>query len=244
MLCWKIQNNRKYGIMHLNSLHSTPSELVLATRDCVVISNDEGGGEQDTTMTGEKWQRSCSLVRKEKSPDDSTSLSQLITSSENSIDKPVITDEVGTTTTLHVKGLANGVDHHHLSPQRVENYCPQGRAQSPVISAFIDQRLELLKQQYHDLDSVTKYTEEGNNSPAFSLHSRCSYCPEDEPYTVQRLKKAGPEFAKFQEVLEVLETEEENVAMDLESELVHTGQTQTQTEMGTQQSQSQEGSYF
>lgn len=244
MLCWKLRNNHRFAIMHLSNLHSTTSELVLATRDCVIISNDEGGGEQDTTMTNENWQLSCSLARKKKKNEASTSSSEMTTSSDSTIDKPVITDEDQINRSLYVGGMANanGVNQNQL--QEVENHSPQVRAQSPVISAFINQRLETLKRDYRNLDTVTKYTEEGDNSPNVSLRSQCSYCPEEEPYTTQRLKKAGPEFAKFCKVLEILETEEENVAMDLESEVVHTGQTQTQTDLGQSQSQSQGEFYF
>ena len=245
MLCWKGWYERKHRKFTLHITPGPPDDVILHNRDYVdvgIIEEDEGG-EEDTAMTGEKWTRHMS-VTETKNEDEQSALS-----STSTIDKPVLEDDEEVVTNAHAFGLQNGLGrvlYPDSPPVHNGGHSPQGRARSPVISAFIDERLESLKQMYRDLDHVTKYANEGTDSPAISLRSQCSYCPEDESYTVQNLKNAGPEFAKFQVILETLELEEENVAMDLESERVHTGQsqTQTQTDIGTQLSQSQGGLYF
>ena len=188
----------------------------------MVISNDEGGGEQDTTMNNERWEQSCKLSRKETIGVPSSS-----GSSNNSIQKSPITD-------------TPKVVHTELSVAQP----PIARAKSPVISAFIDQRLEKLRGDYRELDSIKEYVDEGGDSSNTTLDSYCSWMPEEEEYTIERLRKAGPEFQKFERVLEVLVADEDDM-VDSESEIVHTGQTQTQTQTQTEGgTQSLGGFYF
>ena len=181
-------------------------------------------------MTGEKLLKHVE-AREVKTEDQNSD-----TDSRSTIDKPIVVDEDSpeffvNPNTIHI---SNGAPKHfaaHDVPQKKESHSPRRRATSPVISAFIDQRLEHFNNMHSEYNQVTQFSHEGSgSSPALSLRSRCSYLPEEEPYTVEDLKNAGPLFAKFQAILEILELEEENVAEDLESERVHTGQTQTQTQ--------------
>lgn len=195
---------------------SSHSEMVLATRDCVVISNDAGGGEQDTTMTDEKWQQSVPIPRKETLKVSSSSST---TSSELSIGKPEIVEETVSKQQLQQQLMVNDATNETF----------QARAKSPVISAFIDQRLEALRKEYPDHDSVRVFADEGECVSKVSLNSFCSYQSKEEQYTLERLKRAGPEFQRFAGLLEVLAADEDEV-VDTESEVVHTGLTQTQTQ--------------
>lgn len=226
--------------MHSQSLAPTPSEILLSTRDCVIISNEEGGGEQDTTMTDERWQRSCPLPRKDDGGSSGGQRDQHSDSASSScgggsIVKMPIKDEIDSAVVIENSNTSR------LSPSN--------RARSPVISAFIDERLKALREEYRDLDSLRNFDdgrrreEEGNISDdGVSLSSTCSYASRDVPYTLEQLRQAGPEFQKFEGLLEVLEAEHEGLLEeDLESRLVHTGQTQTQTDTGTQ---SQQGGYY
>jgi len=193
---------------------------------------EDGAGEEDTAMTGEKMMKA--LGAREGTNEDQNS----VASSGSTIDKPVLNEYVDVIANHNaIHHVANGMSNHYSRlevPKKLESHSPpRRRATSPVISAFIDQRLEHFNNMYSDYNQVTQFSHEGSgSSPALSLHSHCSYLPEEEAYTLEDLKKAGPLFAKFQAVLEILELEEENLAEDLESERVHTGQTQTQTEAG------------
>ena len=216
MVYWKRQRARKLSLRHSNgNVSASPSELILATRDCVVISNDSGGGEQDTTMTDEKWQQSVPIPRREAPRTSQNSTS----SSDESIIKSPQKD----------------------SPTQ-QKQSPQGRAKSPIISAFIDQRLESLRHEYPDLDAVKEFAEEGEGNSRVSLDSYCSYQTQEETYTLARLRRAGPQFQVFANLLEVLVAEEETED-DVDSKIAHTGLTQTQTESGTQ-SQGIDYGYF
>ena len=233
MVCWKRCSVRKYRL-NSNGLDSTPSELVLATRDCVVISNDDGGGEQDTTMTAEKWRQSIPLSRKATNEDGKQPASS--SSSETSdVRKPPIGDDEVIVNQLATME-AGEMEENGIPPPSVTPAPPAVRAQSPIISAFIDQRLEQLRQQYRDLDSVQVFAEEGECTSTVSLNSSCSYQSKGSEYTLERLRKAGPEFQRFAGLLEMLKVDEDE-GEDLESRLVHTGLTQTQGS----QSQSQGG---
>lgn len=226
MIWWRRYTKRKFSLLHADEMTSTPSELLFATRDCVVISNDAGGGEQDTTMTDEKWQRSVPIPHKDIPGESPTTSS----SSGNSISKPRAAEE---RKTEQQKQMGN----------HSQNHSPLVRAQSPVISAFIDRRLEALRTEYPNIDSIQVFADEGGCVSRVSLNSFCSYQPKEEEYTLERLKQAGPEFQKFAGLLEVLATDEEE-GVDLESEVVHTGLTQTQTETGTQSQSQGAGPYF
>lgn len=215
-------------MLRSNGVSSSPSELVLTTRDCVIISNDSGGGEQDTTMTDEKWQQSVPTQRKEMTADTSPSSS---TSSGASIAKSPDVE------------AAYVVREQHLQVPTTPTRSPQNRAQSPVISAFIDQRLESLRSEYRDLDTLKEFAEEGEGDSKVSLDSSCSYQDKEEAYTLARLQKAGAEFQIFAGLLEVLGAEEEEEGVDdVESQIAHTGLTQTQTQ--TTQSQGAGGEFY
>lgn len=207
---------RKFNLLAAasNDLTSRPSELVLSTRDCVIISNDDGGGEQDTTMTDEKWQQSVPLPRK-KTADGSTP--STTSSSEVSITKSHDNN--------NDEAVASEMQRQHSGTDLV-------RAQSPVISAFIDQRLESLSKEHPELDTLKEYREEGEEGSKISLESYCSYQPQDEAYTMERLRRAGPAFQKFAGLLEVLcvDEREGEDGEDMESKIAHTGLTQTQTQ--------------
>jgi hypothetical protein len=221
MVCWRRYTFRKFNLRHSHDISASPSELILATRDCVIISNDAGGGEQDTTMTDEKWQQSVPVPRKEIP----NALPSPSTSSDESISKPT----------------------HKESPSQYRDSArqsPQVRAKSPIISAFIDQRLEALRNEYPDLDAVKEYTEEGEGDSRVSLDSYCSYQDKEEAYTLARLQGAGPKFRIFANVLEVLAAEEDKEEEDIDSKIAHTGLTQTQTETGTQSQGGIDFGYF
>lgn len=243
MVCWRRYTTHKQSMRNLASHNS--AQMVLGTRDCVVISNDAGGGEQDTTMTEEKWQQSIPLSRKCSDSGGHTSSSSdddndTATSSDRSIQKP-----------RPPADDREGEEEEAATQQTSSEQEPKPRAQSPVISAFIDRRLEALGKEYPDHDTMRVYSEEGDTTSKISLNSFCSYQSREEPYTVERLEKAGPRFRQFAGLLEVLVAEEEAGTVDTESEVVHTGLTQqTQTQSQTQSqgvglgSQGNGGYYF
>lgn len=154
-------------------------------------------------MTYEKWQQICYSSNKDKKPGDIASSSDITDSSESSIDKPRVLDETEDPGLLNVWAVEVDSLYDHLPPPREEDQMSQpGVLSTASISEFIDQHLEIIKRECHELDSVTRCLDEDNKSPIVSL--QCSSCPHDEHHTVPELKKAGPEFARFGKLLEVL----------------------------------------
>lgn len=183
--------NKKRSLRLVESCNTNnQNTLDLINRQCIVISNEAGGGEQDTKIGMDEWTK----VFPHKPETENSS--HLSSSSNTSIAKPSFPSSV--------------------------------RANSPTISAFIHEKIEAVPKEYREMDSMEEYRDEGTCSHSGSLSSLCSSV--DSPYTVERLKLAGPEFAPFVNLLtSVLEEEEESNDADSKgSEHVHTGYTQTQ----------------
>lgn len=159
----------------IGTADSKPNETDLfGPSQCLVISNEPGGGEQDTSMD---WQRNHVRV----SP----------ASSSESIVKA-----------------------------QLSNSFP--RANSPTIQAFIEQEVEVANHEIPNIDCVVEFCEEGSGSGATSLSSICSSLEEEEEeYTMDRLREAGPKFLPLTDLLEAI-LEEDYV--DSASEVTHTTQ--------------------
>ena len=155
-------------------------EMDLLGRQCLVISNESGGGEQDTAMD---WS-SVPLSRK--------NLRLSPASSAASIPK------------THVK-------------------LPISRANSPIIQSFIEEQVEAANQELQDTDSLREFCEEGGASDAGSLSSICSSL-DNEEYTLERLRNAGPRFEGVAELLGNILTSENDIIIDSGSEVPHTRQ--------------------
>lgn len=155
-------------------------EMDLLGRECLVISNESGGGEQDTTMD---WS-SVPISRK--------NLRLAPSSSSDSISKA-----------------------------QVE--LPISRANSPVIQSFIEEQVEAANRELQDTDSLREFCEEGGASDAGSLSSICSSL-DDEEYTLERLRNAGPQFEVVAELLGKILTSENDIIIDSGSEVARTRQ--------------------
>ena len=75
------------------------------------------------------------------------------------------------------------------------------RASTPDIDAFIEDIVNEANSNVHDIDSLKSFKDEGcaSSNGSFSTISQAS-----EPYTIERLRQAGPEFEHIAEVLEPL----------------------------------------
>ncbi len=157
----------------IGTADSKPNETdMFGPSQCLVISNDPGGGEQDTPMD---WQRN----RVHISP----------SSSSTSIVKA-----------------------------QLSNSLP--RASSPTIQAFIEHEVQAANREELNIDTMTVFCEEGSGSDAGSLSSICSSLEEEEEeYTLDRLRSAGPQFRPLVDLLEAILEED---VIDSASEVTHT----------------------
>ena len=151
----------------------------LLGRQCLVISNEPGGGEQDTSMD---WS-SVHVSRKNFHPFPSSSTATV--------------------------------------PKNAQIGSPVDRANSPVIHSFIMEQVESADknlQSKTERESVKEFSEEGGGSDAGSLSSICSSLDEEE-YTIERLRDAGPKFEGMTQQLENLLTSERGSVIDSGSEV-------------------------
>ncbi len=96
------------------------------------------------------------------------------------------------------------------------------RASSPTIQAFIEHEVQAANREVPNIDSMTEFCDEGSGSDAGSLSSICSSGEEEEePYTLDRLRDAGPRFRPLTDLLEAILEED---CLDSASEVTHTTQ--------------------
>ena len=74
------------------------------------------------------------------------------------------------------------------------------RASTPEIDAFIEDKVNSANKGIYDLDSLKGYSDEGVSSTG-SLSTICTNTGY-EPYTIMRLRSAGPEFERIADLLE------------------------------------------
>ena len=148
---------------------------------CLVISNDPGGGEEDIHMD-----RHHDHVHARVPSASSASMT--------SIPKAQLTNSA---TELP-------------------------RATTPTISAIIQQQVAAADREVLNIDGTMQFHDEGDGSIVGSLSSICSTLEdEQEEYTIDRLREAGPNFQPLVSMLEVI-LEEENI--DSVSEVTNTTQ--------------------
>ena len=90
------------------------------------------------------------------------------------------------------------------------------RPPTPEINAFIESRVNSANLFVSDLDSLRSFGDEGVLTGASSLSTICSEAGH-EPYTITRLRLAGPDFERIADLLEPVLVEGDGDSMDHES---------------------------
>ena len=204
MYCYKkIQKRRLKYYVRQASFASADNrmEQELYSRHCLVISNDPGGGEQDTAMTRDRWEQ-----RYAPQGDQTRERHVKFDLSKTSYNSDGSTGEPENVPVVDVAAVA--------------------RTSSPTITAVLEDRLREANEQYRSLDTIQEYEEEGTCSQASSLSDIC-FDIDREQYTMEHLMKAGPQFSQFVGLLESIIEEEEEMNDSGDSEVAHTGMTQT-----------------
>ena len=211
MLCYKMAKKRRLKyLVRQASIASADSriEQEMFSRHGLVITNEPGGGEQDTSMTTTRWERRYAPAPSRTTPNQNQErhvkfdLSKTAYNSSNdSIAEPESVPVV------------------IVNPGRIT-------ASSPTIQAELEERVRNANEGYRSLDSIREYEEEGQCSEASSLSDICAVLEEGHDYTVEHLMKAGPQFSQFVGLLESIVEEEEEMNDSEESVIAHTGMTQ------------------
>ena len=221
MLCYKgAQKRRLKYLVRQASVASADDRMEheMFSRHCLVISNDPGGGEQDTAMTRSRWeQRYAKQPANQNDRDD------------ESLERAEQEEERDKNQERHVKfdlsKTSYKSDESIGEPENISLVALRERTSSPTIEAVLEDRVRMADEQYRNLDAIREYEEEGACSEASSLSDICAEV-EGEEYTVDHLMKAGPQFAQFVSLLESIVEEEEELNDDGGSEIAHSGMTQ------------------
>ena len=136
--------------------------------------DDEGGGEEDTSMKDEPVAK-VSVPPLNSDPTYITTPSASVTSMDS----------------LKVVQQGHGTSDSPVYP----------RADSPDIDAFIEDRVNAANKEAKDTDSIKQFHDEGLGSLSGSLSTIHSDL-DSEPYTIMRLKQAGDEFQAIADLLE------------------------------------------
>jgi hypothetical protein len=216
MLCYKTAKRKRLKyLVRQASIASADSrvEQEMFSRHGLVITNEPGGGEQDTSMTTTRWEQ-----RYIPTPHRTTST----TTTPNRNQERHVKFDLSKTS-------YNSSNDSIAEPERVPVVIANpGRvsASSPTIQAELEDRVRSANEDYRSLDSIREYEEEGECSEASSLSDICAGLEEGQEYTVEHLMKAGPQFSQFVSLLESIIEEEEEMNDSGESEIAHTGTTQ------------------
>ena len=216
MLCYKTAKKRqlKYLVRQV-SIASADSriEQEMFSRHGLVITNEPGGGEQDTSMTTTRWEQRYA-------PAPSRATSSRATPNRNQ-ERHVKFDLSKTAYNSSNDSIAEpeNVPVVIANPGRIT-------ASSPTIQAELEERVRSANEGYRSLDSIQEYEEEGEYSEASSLSDICAGLEQGHEYTVEHLMKAGPQFSQFVGLLESIIEEEEMNDDSEESVIAHTGMTQ------------------
>lgn len=212
MACYKAAQKRRLKyLVRQAAIASANSrmEQEMFSRDYLVISNDPGGGEQDTAMTRTRWESRYAPQATQRNNDNNRNQSpkrhvkfDLSKTSYNSLEDVSVTE-----------------------PESVSLIAVRESTSSPTIQAVLDERVMAANEEYRNLDAIREYEEEGACSEASSLSDICSGL-EVEEYTVEHLMRAGPQFSQFIGLLESIAEEEEERNDSGDSEIAHTGMTQ------------------
>ena len=184
----------KMGSQELAELF-TPSQAI-------IISNEQGGGEEDTNhVAWEPLALKCGSSSGKPSPPTSSQVG----SSKDSPESRATQSSRGSTIEKRQvyrfrlpaseKEAVDGVQ------ERVTD--EEVRSNSPVIRAYLEDRVNTANNDIHSVDSLHKFNEEGSeDSEVDSLSSVLNSEDEEEEYTLERLHAAGPPLSSLAPLLE------------------------------------------
>ena len=175
------------------------------TSQTLVISNEEGGGEADTEMSDFASLASKQQYGLQASPATSRSESLASKASRATESKKKINI------------------YHTVAPilenaQEKTDGEANVRSNSPVIRAYLQEKINAANADSTSIDSTRKFCDESSESDSASLSSTYSQLsiPEEDNYTMERLKAAGPQLSSLIPLLEhVLDNDAANIGNGL-----------------------------
>ena len=222
------KKKRTYLVGDTEKMNNQELAELFTPSQAVVISNEQGGGEEDTNHvdwaplsltrgpTSKPSPASSRSTTTKESPASRISHISNSSSSESSQKKkkyrfrlPVSEKE-----TLEEEGEGEG----------------NVRSNSPVIRAYLEERVNIANDEIMSVDSLRKFCDEGSEDSEVdslsSAYSDLNNNDNEEEYTLERLRAAGPPLSALAPLLErVLDSGGEASARDSSSDILLTSQT-------------------
>lgn len=172
----------------------------LAPSQAIVISNEQGGGEEDTGNMD--W---TPLNAKRSSPTKQSPASSRTTTTCSSKGSVLSSTSHTTSTGSTSKGKKFRFQLPVPEKEEVDGAGKEDeniRSNSPVIRAYLEERVNAANDEVLSVDSLRKFCEEGSeNSEVDSLSSAFNSDSEEE-YTLERLRAAGPPLSALTPLLQ------------------------------------------
>ena len=171
----------------------------LAPSQAIVISNEQGGGEADTTTMD--W---TPLNAKRTSPTKLSPASSRTTTTSSSRGS-ILSSTSHTSTGSMSKRKKYTFQLPVPEKEEVDGAEKEDeniRSNSPVIRAYLEERVNAANDEVLSVDSLRRFQEEGSeNSEVDSLSSALNSDSEEE-YTLERLRAAGPPLSTLTPLLQ------------------------------------------
>lgn len=172
---------------------------LFAPSQAIIISNEQGGGEEDTATVD--W---SPLNVKDKSTTEpspastrttSSKVSQVSNASQASSESRSRTKKYRFQLPISEKG---DIDAEGEGEEEGEGNV---RSNSPVIQAYLEDRVTAANDDIMSVDSLHKFCEEGSEDSEVDSLSSDLNSEDEEEYTLERLRAAGPPLSSLAPLL-------------------------------------------
>ena len=200
---WRRKQKRTYLVSDAEKTDGHEMADFFAPNQAVVISNEQGGGEVDASEID--WAPitvKCGSSDGKSSPQSSKSASSKESPSVSSSTSPASSSRGS-----GEKSKRQRYRFHLPVPVKEE---PDGageeddiRSNSPVIRAYLEERVDTANDEIHSVDSLRRFAEEGSEDSEVDSFSSAYHSEEEgEGYTLERLQAAGPPLSSLAPLLQ------------------------------------------
>ena len=220
MCYWQRRRKRRtYLIGAAEKAGSQDLAELFTPSQALVISNEQGGGEEDTAIVD--W---SPLTTKRKSITQASPASSRASSKGSQASKGSRASRSSHTS----RGSRSKRRRYQVQLPIHEKEEVDGdenvRSNSPVIRAYLQERVDTANEEVKSVDSIREFCEEGSDDDSESAESLSSLgsglSSDEEDYTVERLRAAGPPLSSLAHLLEHVLHSGENSIRDSSSDIL------------------------
>ena len=222
------KKKRTYLVGDTEKMNNQELAELFTPSQAVVISNEQGGGEEDTNHVD--W-APLSLTRGPTSkPSPASSRSTTTKESPASRISHISNSSSSESSQKKRKYRFRLPVSEKETLEEEEEGEGDVRSNSPVIRAYLEERVNIANDEIMSVDSLRKFCDEGSEDSEVdslsSAYSDLNNNDNEEEYTLERLRAAGPPLSALAPLLEhVLDSGGEASARDSSSDILLTSQT-------------------